>query len=163
MKKLEAFIKELESKIPHHELVNPEVSKGSVGWHIEHSLLTLDVIIEALKRSNPDDYKWTLNFKRMLVYSIGKIPRGRAKAPTVVQPTADFNEETLTQHIATSKQKIKDLERLQSNHFFKHPFFGDLNLKPTLKFLHIHTKHHLAIIHDIIQSEKQVGKTSTNA
>ena len=42
-----------------------------------------------------------------------------------------------------------DLETLNANSYFKHPYFGDLNLKKTLWFLNLHTNHHLKIIKDI--------------
>jgi hypothetical protein len=153
MEKLVEFICELESQIHEYDLVNPNISKGSVGWHIEHSLLTLNLIIEAMNKSNPDNYKWTFDKRRSFVTLLGKIPRGKVKAPTVVLPTVDFNPDTLQQHISFSKEKIKSLEKLKPNNYFKHPFLGDFNLKPAKKFLEIHTKHHLNIIKDIIGSK----------
>jgi len=68
-----------------------------------------------------------------------------------VQPQPNFNAETLKIHIAATKEKIKTLESLQRNHYFIHPFFGKLNLKPAIIFLRIHTKHHIHIINDILK------------
>lgn len=154
MKKLETLLEELESKIPDFELTSSTISKSSVGWHIEHSLLTFNAIIDAIKKSNPDNYQWTFNWKRIFVLTIGKIPRGRAKAPTRVQPTVHYNINTLTQHLILTKDNLRSLESAQPNQFFLHPFFGELNLKPTIRFLLIHTRHHLDIINDIIKSKK---------
>ncbi len=153
MKKLENLITNLESKIQDHDLTNPGVSKGSVGWHIEHSLLTLNLIIDVLGKSNPEDYKSKFDFRRILVMTTGKIPRGRVKAPGVVQPNVNFNTETLRQHIQLAREKMKSIDSLKEGNFFTHPFLGDFKLKPALKFLKIHTKHHLNIIDDIIKSK----------
>lgn len=154
MKKLEELIKDLENKVPKQELINQMVSTSSVGWHIEHTLLTVNLIIEAVKNSNPKDYQWTFNFPRLYVFTMKKIPRGRAQSPASVKPTNNFNIETLENHIYFSKEKLKELDTLKPNNYFEHPFFGKLNLKPTKKFLEIHTNHHIDIINDIINTKK---------
>ncbi len=151
MQSLDLLIRELEDKIPAQEHKNGIVSKASVGWHIEHTLLTMNVILEALKTSDPQAYQWKFNFIRTLIMTVEKIPRGRAQSPKVVQPANDFNATTLQHHAGVIKEKIKVLDELQANHHFKHPYFGYLNLKPAIKFLQIHTHHHLSIINDILK------------
>ncbi len=148
---LEKLLNEIEVLIPKQETLNPSISKTSVGWHIEHSLLTINLIIEAVKKSNPEEYKWKFNSSRILVLSIGKIPRGRAKAPEVVQPKLEFNSESLMKHLLKVKQKLIILKSLNNDHHFSHPYFGKLNLKQTIKFLKIHTQHHINIMNDIIK------------
>lgn len=155
MNKTSSLITKLESQIPYSDIINEEVSSSSVGWHIEHALLTVDAITEALKRSNPENYKWRFNARRMLVYTMGKIPRGRAQAPQKVRPSVAFNKETLTHHIAATKEKLKELNSLQPNHYFEHPFFGKLNLKAALRCIEIHTAHHFKIIKDIIENTER--------
>ena len=125
------------------------VSAAAIGWHIEHSLLTVNAIIDQLKKSNPADYIWKFNFTRTLVFTINKIPRGRAKAPKVVQPKNSITMGTLKLHINNTKENITALQTLQTNNHFEHPFFGKLNLKPAIKFLSLHTNHHLKIMKDI--------------
>jgi len=153
MKKLEIIIAHLESHIPKHAYRNPEISKGSVGWHIEHALLTLNAVIDTMSRSDPAKYKKTFDIRRTVVMTMGKIPRGKAKAPAAVQPTLNFNAETLEQHIALSKEKIKTIEHLSPDRYFKHPFLGDFKVKVALRFLSIHTNHHLVIIEEIINKK----------
>lgn len=150
MNNLSVLLNVLESKITKHELMDPAISNASVGWHIEHTLLTINLIVEALKRSDPGNYKWQFNFTRTLVLTIRKIPRGRAKSPKSVQPKINFTRETLQEHIGMAKRKLSELRPLKTNAYFEHPFFGKLNLKPAIKFLNIHTKHHIDIINDII-------------
>ena len=152
MSSLASCLRELESKISRQEVISPAVSIASVGWHIEHSLLTLNLIIERLKTSDAKSYKWTFNFTRILVFTTNKIPRGRAKSPDVVVPKSKFDVDTLTVHIGVAKARILELDTFQTDNFFEHPYFGKLNLRPTIKFLEIHTQHHLAIINDILKS-----------
>jgi hypothetical protein len=150
MHKLLNYVKELESKIPNQEDYNPEISKSNVGWHIEHILLTNKMIMEAVEKSNPANYTWSFKLSRILVFTMNKIPRGKAKAPKVVFPKT-YDEQTLLEHLKIVTEKIQGLENMSSDKYFDHPYFGNLRLNKTIKFLEIHTKHHLEIINDIIK------------
>lgn len=153
MEKLNKLIQKLENEIPNQEVINTSISKSSVGWHIEHTLLTINLVIEAVLKSDPNNYKWTFNIKRMLVFTMNKIPRGKAKSPKVVQPKIDFNIETIKLNLEKGKTNLTNLQTLSENKYFDHPYFAQLNLKQTIKFLEIHTNHHLKIINDIIKSK----------
>lgn len=150
MKKLEELLNNLEQQIVNYEKVNPAVSKGSVGWHIEHSLLTVNMVIKGVKASDPAQYKPTFDIKRIMVTTFGKIPRGRIKAPAVVQPTVQYNRESLVQHLSETRASLQSLDKEEPGKYFTHPFLGDFKLKPTRRFLQIHTNHHAAIINDIV-------------
>lgn len=151
MEQLQKLLLELESKIPNQEMIHPLVSKSSVGWHIEHSLLTINLVIEALQKSDATTYKRTFNMLRILIFTMNKIPRGKAKSPKIVQPKIDFDTLSLQNHLEKAKLKSNEIQSIPTNAYFQHPYFGHLKLKPTLRFLQIHTNHHLAIINDIIK------------
>ena len=147
--KLLSLVQKLETYIPQQALCNSKISKASLGWQIEHSLLTINGIIDALKKSNPNDYKRNFRLSRLVVFITHKFPRGKAKAPKVVQPRT-FDKESLQLHIKLSKQNILELESLTKHQFFEHPYFGLLKKKKAIRFLYIHTLHHLKIIEDIV-------------
>lgn len=153
MEELKKLLIELENIIPHQELMNPLVSKSSVGWHIEHALLTMNLVLESIHKSNPENYKRTFNLNRILVFTLNKIPRGKVKAPRAVRPNEDFNTDSLISHLEKGKTNLEKLNALSSNHYFEHPFMGYLNLKATIRFIKIHTNHHLNIIKEIIESK----------
>ncbi len=142
------LLQELETKIPLQDVLQTSVSASSVGWHIEHILLTINKITEAVKTSNADNYKFVFKPLKYIVYLTGKIPRGRAKNPKVVEPDF-FDESTLKSHLQKTKTSILELANIEKNKYFKHPFFGNLKLNETIRFLEIHTNHHLKIINDI--------------
>ncbi|MEO5947550.1 MAG: DUF1569 domain-containing protein [Chitinophagaceae bacterium] len=144
---------ELETKISKHDILSQEISKSNVGWHIEHALLTINNVIENVKKSNSLNYKWSFKLPRLLVFSMKKIPRGRAKSPEIVVPKT-YDEMTLKEHLQSAKSKIQDLKDISSNKYFDHPLFGNLKLAKTKKFLEIHTNHHLEIINHILKSHK---------
>ena len=151
MTQLSTLINELETKIPHCEKINTAVSQAPVGWHIQHSLLVALQIINAVEKSNPADYRWKFNGSRLLVFTLNKFPRGRGKAPESVKPKEAFNTDDLNKDFQWLKTRLHVLATLQPNNYFKHPLFGNLNLKGTIKMLQIHTKHHIDIINDIIK------------
>ena len=152
MQDLYLLVNQLESKIAQFETSNLTVSAESVGWHIEHSIKTIDLIITACKNSNPANYQWHFNFKRFLILTIAKkIPRGKARAPKIVRPEGNINQETLALSLIKMKENISGWKDLDKNSYFPHPYFGDLNKKETEFFLVLHTKHHLMIIDDILK------------
>ena len=154
MEKLHQLIAELESKIAQYETINLPVSAGSVGWHIEHSLKTIDQIVMACKTSNPEEYKWKFNLKSfMIVDVLNKIPRGKVKAPKLVRPEGEISKESLELNLKNIKANLVAWNELDKNAFFKHPFFDDLNKKATEKFLMLHTHHHFKIINDILSAK----------
>ena len=153
MQELHKLLDQLESDISSFDKVNLTVSSGSVGWHIAHSLKTIDQIVTACKHSNPSEYQWHFNFKRFLIMSVAKkIPRGKARAPKIVRPEGDIDTKSLALSLEKVRENIKDWKSLDKNVHFPHPFFGVLNKKETEKFLILHTKHHKMIINDILKS-----------
>ena len=149
-KELQKLINELESQVLNSEKTKPTVSSQNVGWHIQHSLLVINQIIIALEQSKPKEYKWKFNFWRLVVMGRNKIPRGKGKAPSRVIPRETITKELLESTINDTKNRINHLDGLERNHFFTHPFFGDLNLKPTVQFINLHTQHHIDIIRDVL-------------
>ena len=151
MSKLEKLLDEFESFIPNWEVVNTAVSAASVGWHIEHSFLVLNKVMDGLAKSNPEEYKNSFNIMKTIVFTTGVIPRGKAKAPKAVIPAGDFTKESLETLFASTKNRIGGFNHFQKRNFIVHPYFGKLHLKDTQTMLRIHTKHHLKIIKDILK------------
>ena len=86
MNKLNDLITEFDGIVSQQNKSNERISKSTVGWQIKHSLLTLERVIDSIHQSNPSDYSWSFNLPRMVILGLGKIPRGGAKAPKIVQP-----------------------------------------------------------------------------
>lgn len=153
MKPLNDLVSELEDKLPLIAQKNSAVSEASIGWHLEHSLLALVKMISAVENSNPADYKKEFSLKRLIVFTLGKIPRGKANAPESVKPGGETSTETLKPLIEKARQKAEAFEKLSVDKFFKHPVFGDLQVKQARRMIGIHTSHHIKIINDIINKQ----------
>jgi D-serine dehydratase len=151
MKNIDSILPELASYIANHDQSNHAISEVTVGWHIEHSLLVIKQITSTVAQSEPKLYKSKFNLSRFVVFLTKTIPRGKAKAPKVVIPSNEITLETLQESLKNTYQAITYLKECEEDQYFMHPFFGQLNKKQTIKFLAIHTEHHLKIIHDILK------------
>jgi hypothetical protein len=133
---------------------NVAVSNSNVGWHVAHSLLVFNGVINLMQASQAGEYKPKASIIKFYVMLLGKIPRGKGKSPNTVIPNNEqLNNEGLRILFLKATAKLTEFENLQTNQFFNHPYFGHLNKATAAKFLTIHTNHHLAIIKDIIASK----------
>lgn len=149
MRKLQLILEQLENQIPNYEKTNPAVSNATIGWQIDHSLIVINAVAEELKSSNPENYKWKFNKMRLLIQIVNTIPRGKVKAPKVVEPINVATIEDLKTKLELARKNITDITTLPANSYFTHPFFGDLKVTSAIWFLKLHTKHHLKIVEDI--------------
>ena len=152
MQNLQNLISQIENKIPFHEKTNSSVSNSTVGWQIEHSLKTIYQIVQSVKNSNPQEYRWKFNKSKLFISILGFIPRGKAKAPKVVLPDENITEESLLSSLQKVKSALQEWDSFDKNAYFPHPYFGNLNKKSTEWFLNLHTNHHLKIVNDICKA-----------
>jgi hypothetical protein len=148
---LENEIGKIEEFINQAEKLNIQVSEKGVDWHIDHSLKVINSVIHALKKSNPSDYKRKFNLLRSFIFTFQFIPKGKGKAPKAVVANGNITKEDLFLQLKDAKVRLVEMEDLPKNRFFKHPYFGMLNLNLSKKFLSIHSKHHIKIIRNIIK------------
>jgi len=154
MKRLNTLILQLENYIPAMDIENKNVSVANVAWHTQHSLLVINSILNTLKNADPNLYQWTFNFNKLLVFTLRYIPRGKGKAPKVVQPANEITKQLLLESVEKAKINMLAINDLHQSQYFLHPYFGHLNKEATIKFLAIHTKHHLKIINDILKQKR---------
>lgn len=144
------FVKKLENYIPVKDKRNAKVSTSDVAWQIDHSLKVFNLVSDTLLKSNPEEYKSKFNKWRSLLFAIGYFPRGKVKAPKFVRPPETITIEDLNAQIQLAYQHIERLKSAHKYAYFKHFIFGVLHKKRTIRFLQLHTNHHLKIIRDIL-------------
>jgi hypothetical protein len=147
---LEKEIEHLESVIPHADKTIPSISAKGVDWHIDHSLRALLAMGNATLDSDPRQYRSEFNIKRIILFTLGKIPRGKAKAPDFVIAKEAIELEGIRKKVERSKEMLEKFPEADKHKFFKHPIIGILNKKQALKMMTLHTRHHINIIDDII-------------
>ena len=150
MKKLISQLNEIENLKQFSDKSAPEISEASVGWHLEHSLIIISRILEGLKKSNPKEFKPHFSLPKLLVMTTGYIPRKKAKAPKFTIPTNENFLENIDNYLNSVRENLQMIKNLPSQSYIEHPYFGHLDVKQTLKFLKIHTQHHLKIARDIL-------------
>lgn len=150
MNTLTGMLQEMEVLLPQFEKRNDKVSKASIGWQINHNLLVFNSVCKAIISSDPAKFKSKFNLTRTIILWSGIIPRKKAKAPKEVVSDI-FTTESIQTEIANAYSLLKRLDTLDENAYFSHPFFGDINLKTTRRFLAVHTEHHLKIMRDILK------------
>ena len=144
------FLK-IEEYFDNIDQINLNVSKTSVGWHIDHSLKVINKVCETLIISNPKEFQQGFNLKRRIIFALGFFPRGKARSPKRVLPPEVILISDLKSQLEEAKSNLKNIQELEEDCFFTHPIFKKLNKKQTLKFMGLHTNHHLKIIKDIIK------------
>lgn len=151
METLQNQIQKIESLLSKIDKENLQISKASVGWHLEHSLLILNGSLKSLTMTNPNNYNPKFSIKKFIFLNFGVIPRGKIKSPKQFIPLETPTKESLGKLLNLAKERLKAVKNLPAKSYITHPFLGDLDKKTTLKFLALHTNHHLKIIDDILK------------
>lgn len=90
---------------------------------------------------------------------VGRIPRGRAKAPSLAEPVADVSSKELStrlrkqkgylDRIASQREEVVNLRQR-----FRHPLLGEFSARDGVRFVRVHTDHHLRIVREIMHAVK---------
>ncbi len=147
---LNSLLNQVEESIPYHKKTNITFSKSSVAWQLDHALKVINGVAGILIKTDPEKYKKEFNLTRTILFPLCYIPRGKAKAPKIVMPPDIITEEGLISQLQDAKIQIEKTKLLPETSHFIHHVFGMLSKQQTLRFLQIHTKHHLKIVNDIL-------------
>lgn len=151
---LRQLVEQLDKFIGNADVKVEAVSKRGVDWHIDHCLKIIIVTCESLIDSKESEYKWKFNIYRSILLRIGYFPRGKVRAPRIVNNKEQIVISDLGIQVNNAKSLLKTVDRLNAKHNFPHPYFGLLNLKDSKRFLEVHTNHHIKIIKDILSHNK---------
>lgn len=139
----------LNTYIDRDDFTNLAVSKASSYWQVAHSLRVLHDVTNLLLVANPIDYEPKWSFLKLVIMTTGIIPRGKVRAPKQTAPVVTYPKEDLKRLYNDTKAALNKLNTIPEVACFKHPFFGWMRKNETVKFMAIHTKHHLKILRDM--------------
>lgn len=149
MSKLLSQVEKLETFTEYSHAVALDVSSWTVGQQISHCCLVLRNVTMLLRRSGPEPEEPKLTRFGEMVFEAGQIPRGRGKAPASVVPEIGPSAHELSEQLAKARKANATLAGLPEEATFEHPYFGVLDKRHSVRFLEIHTDHHIRIIEDI--------------
>ena len=140
----------LRTSVASAALRAPAVSEWSIGMHVHHCCLGMIEICESLIASTPPPPRSRFSLLTTIVFSSGRIPRGRGKAPDVALPRQDISPAELGKLLDRSERMLTEVRDLDPKAWFRHFVFGVLDRDKTRRFILIHNRHHLKIISDIV-------------
>lgn len=138
----------------------PDVSGWSVQNHLEHLLFSdrkvLGWVVEALTLPQPEAREHAPEEIGVSLLEYGSIPRGRGPAPDFALPagleSADLRGgfDALRGLAADIGSRLAELDACR--HTLPHHVLGHFTPAEWLRFLHLHHRHHRAIIADILNA-----------
>jgi DinB superfamily len=146
------------------------VSGWDCGEHAGHIVLTLGALAAGIRNNldHPDDNKDEPHAEFMpKVFDEGAIPRGAGQAPDFIDPKGHTREEFLTM-LGSVREVWADLESHADElnecpSKFPHFAFGHLTSAEWVRFVSMHTLHHLYIIRDILAVDTTGGHAFGNS
>ena len=148
---LQNELSQIEDYIQYSETINTTISKVKVSWHLDHSLKVINAVITSMQKSDPSTYKDNFSLMGRIVFALKYIPRGKAKAPKHVMPSEIISNEAIKTQLEEARHNIETINALDTNTYFKHPMFGNINKPRVVRFLDAHTNHHLKIVKLILK------------
>ncbi len=145
-----AQIRAFEALLPHRDVIAPTVSQWSVGMHLHHSALAMQVVAAELLRCDTAAPRWQLNPMRTLILLTGRIPRGRAQVPAAARPVPDLSEDRVASALKEAAQSVRQLPDARADAWFRHFALGVIRARSVPRFLEVHNRHHVRIISDIL-------------
>lgn len=152
MKSIKNQLQKIESLLSKIDVTNDKVSKASVGWHLEHLLLILNSSLKGLTMTDPKDYKPKFSLNKFVFLNFGLIPRGKIRAPKQFIPLEVPTRESILKLVNLARTRLEAVKNLPEKSFITHPFLGDFDKKTTLRFLWLHSNHHLKIVDDVLKN-----------
>ncbi|MEQ8909511.1 MAG: DUF1569 domain-containing protein [Vicingaceae bacterium] len=148
--KVEKYLDQIERYIPLHEKSNKSVSQVNVGWQLDHCLNVIIKVSKAIKDSDPSNYQAKFHLTYEVLNVLFWLPRGKGRSPKSVLPDEQITQESLEEKLKQARLLLKQLPSLTDKKYFEHPLFGDLKKERAIRFLGLHTHHHLKIVRDIL-------------
>ena len=137
--------------------VHEAISGWSVGEHLYHITLangSIPKLIERLKVGRLGNTEDEPKPEMIELITKGIIPGGR-KAPDRVVPPEDLTAELLHRDFTRMRKATQRLEPILEElhtipHRFPHMFFGPMSAPEWVRFMEIHTRHHMVIVESLV-------------
>ena len=138
--------------------VVPEVSGWSSEQHLAHVALANELVLRNLKSLAAGQGHLLVreaesNPRALAVLAEGRLPRGQAQSPRMVRPPERVDRELLALLLADGRAALREIdpETLPVEEpKIPHQLLGPLDAPQWARFAVVHTRHHLAIVREIL-------------
>jgi len=128
------------------------ISAWSPAEHLDHMYKVAMSIVRRIRDESAEPSRRGINFMGRVILLLGWIPRG-ARAPERLRGTHCTGEHIETQ-LGRLEQALDalplDTVAASRSPIVPHPLFGGLTPSQSLRFIVIHTNHHLRIVDEIL-------------
>ena len=145
-------LEDLRSSVASAALRASAVSEWSIGMHVHHCCLVMIAVCQSLIAATPPPPRSRFALVTALVFSSGRIPRGRGRSPDEVLPRQDVSSVELGTLLDQSERILTEVHDLDPKAWFRHFVFGVLDRDKTVRLILIHNRHHSRIISDILKA-----------
>lgn len=152
----------LASPDDHLFVPNTQISDWSIGQQLHHigsvNRTVAMSLIKLVQDATDRDADRRATLTGVSVLASGYIPRGRGKAPARLRPSNDLSRGDVVNSINKSRAKVEELNvfgALLKTRMgrIEHPFLGYLKPSQWVRFINVHTEHHLKIVREIERSK----------
>jgi hypothetical protein len=154
MDSIERTLEDFRAVIANADATTPSVSEWRVGMHIHHCALSMIGISKSLRKSTPPMPRAKPSLSRSVTLTCGFIPRGRAKTPSFIVPSATVAQAELASLLDEAEKLMAVAQALDRDRWFTHPLLGPMGRDDAFKFIRIHNRHHLRIVADILRAAR---------
>jgi len=131
--------------------VNERVSGWSPAEHIDHLLKVTKSVLDRLP--SEEAAPRGINAIGRVILALGWIPRGKGRSPKGLTATRCTVEELQARlarvNAAVDATDVAAIDKSRTPNV-PHPRFGGLTPSQALRFITVHTEHHLKIVRDIL-------------
>jgi len=136
----------------------PKISAWSVGQQLDHLLNVAEGVFSRLTGEG-EEVVGGINVTGRILLGIGWLPRGVGKSPKAVLPAEAPGAAELGERLTRLRGDYRDLRfrtalLASRRRLLRHPYFGALDCAQSLRFVAVHTRHHLKIVRDIRRAAK---------
>ena len=131
----------------------PKISAWSVGQQVDHMLNVAQGVFSRLTGEG-EEVAERINLSGRILLGLGWFPRGVARSPKAALPAEAPAAAALGERLARLRGDYQDLRfrtglLASRKRLLRHPYFGGLDCAQSLRFVAVHTHHHLKIVRDI--------------
>jgi hypothetical protein len=129
------------------------VSGWSAAEQLDHVLkVTASVLARALQQPEPEALPKGINLIGRIILGIGWIPRGKGRSPKSMrgEPATCAALQGQVTSVRQQLDAVTAAHVARSAPLVPHPRFGGLSTDQALRFMVVHTEHHLKIVREIV-------------